>query len=213
MRPLLAAHIRPSALSLPSLAKWWDARFVDGSSNALDRSGNSKLGTNASVSIQTNVDRGRPVFRFNGTTSKLTFSSITTGTSFSAFARLKNTTNVTARSMMCWTGGGTNRQLLGGDASNHMGCYDGTNNPVSGVVDNYSAFVTIGVVCTSGTPIFYLDGASVGTGGSTLSSYAINEFGRVLTVFSTMDLTACLLATAAFNANQIALATHILTNQ
>jgi hypothetical protein len=127
---------------------------------------------------------------------------------------MKTTNSTTAAGLILWINGAADHQVLCGAAGPVISCYAGASNyPKSNTIDNYTNFSTIGVVCTSGTCVFYQDGASIGTGAQTISSRTLTNFGGSTSFFSAFDLTACLLATAAFNANQIALATHILTNQ
>lgn len=193
-------------LFFPGLAQWYCAERVQGAGNdAIDLSGNGRTGINNAVTIVAGVANGRPVFRFNGIASQLTYfaSTIATTSDFSAFAYLKNTTNVTARTMQCWANSAVNRQVLAGNAANQLGCYDGINNPVSGVVDDYTNFSLCGVICAGTVCTFYQNNVNVGVGALPFTGATINTFGEVLSlVFSTMDVAELVFYLAPLGATQ-----------
>lgn len=196
-------------LSIPSLVQWYSADDVaSGTSNAVDRSGSGRTGTNSNVTIVTNVVTGLPVFRFNGTTSRLSYTSISAGTNFSAFAFLKATSNVTAAGLITWINAAATNQILCGTAGPKLVCFDGTNLPASNVLDDFTTFSLIGVVCTAGTCVFYKNGASIGTGASTVSAITVVDFGAATSFFSAFDVTELVFYTAALNSAQISSVTE-----
>jgi len=201
---------KPNPLSIPGLIQWYDAAVVaSGTNNAIDRSGAGRTGTNANVSIVAGVTAsGLPGFRFNGTTSRFTYTSITSTTNFSAFAFLKCPDAATAAGLIAWINGAATRQIVCGLAGPKIICFDGTNLPASNVLDDFTNFSLVGVVCTGGNCVFYQNGVNIGSGGAAVASMAVTNFGAATSFFSAFDCTELVFYTAALTAAQISLLTE-----
>ncbi len=195
-------------LFFQSLVQWYCAeRILAAGTGPVDLSNSSRDGIFANMTVQPAIANGRPVFRFNGVNGEISyaFNSILTGTpgNFSCFAMVKNTTNVTARTMQCWANRTINNQCCAGNAANQLACFDNVNNPHSGVVDVFTNFTLIGVVCTAGSTEFFRNNISQGVGVGLLINMTLTTFGQVLTlVFSTMDVAELVFYTSALGATQ-----------
>lgn len=194
-----------SPLFFPGLAQWYIASRMDAGNNFIDQSGNGNTGTNANVTIVASVVNGRPVARYNGTTSRTTFTSITSTTSFSVFAVIKTTNATTGAGLILWVNGAATAQIMVVNGGVNFSCFDNTNHPTSSVIDDYSAFTVVGVICTAGTCVFYQNGASIGTGAGSLNSIAVTNFGASTSFFSTtFDCAEMSFHTASLGTPQLA---------
>jgi len=138
----------------------------------------------------------------------MTYTSISAGTNFSAFAFIRTTNATTAASLILWVNGGATNQILVATAGPRQACFDGTHQPTSNIIDEFTAFSLVGVVCTAGACVFYQNGVSVGVGGVNVTALTVTNFGAATSFFSTFDCTESVFYTAALTASQISLLTE-----
>lgn len=195
-----------SPLFFPGLVQWWCAERVTGANNnGIDLSGNGNTATNVggNAAVVPAVVNGRPVWRFNGVNSILTYPNFAPS-DFTAFALLKTTNAVTAAGMICWVGNGAVNQIVVGNAAANISCYDGVGHPTSNIIDDFTNFSLVGVSCLAGSCIFYQNGANIGAPAAKVAMGALQSFGAIGVFFSVLDCAEAVFYTSALNTTQVA---------
>lgn len=200
-------------LFFAGLIQWYCAERITtpGAPNAIDLSGSGRTGNNgASVPIVPGVVNGRPVWRFSTPLTFLTYNPIVTaaGPNFSAFVVAKVPNLASAPNLICWINGAATNQVIVANAAANIACYDGANHPTSNVIDDFTNFSMLGVVCAGGSCTFFQNANNIGAPAPILTPLTLTGFGGTGVFGTALDMAECVFYNTNLTADQVTIITE-----